>query len=563
MTLYPKPAPATITHRLEEYRNKWAEIGVSTIPLLEDSKQAFLNDWETRPSEAMWDEANGHDFQKNIAVRTGQLSTRDASLVVIDQDNPQARRTVEAKLKSLGLDCATVRTAKKGGRHAYMFVKSVPEGFCWAKLDGGVGAGELRAGSGAYVVAPCSVIGDACYVFMSGNHATLATQPVIEWRDLQWLLPQGDTQKAKIVSHQPATQLETLPVVLQYRPIQPYTIELLEWLKQATKGQSHGHYKTRSEVEAAVVTQLLLCGWELPEVHRCFTKYQPAHFQEAGKYKAQYLAHTFHNQARWLSDVSPLRPALAEEYREAAEITWPRGKTSLTNQKVVMGLIAQCWRLSAKTVYASLRTLAEHANCSHKTVSNALKRLERQGYIRRVKPADKKNRLPAIYTYLNLHAHELHINHRRKGSTGERSCKQLTVNRGESMENTSAANSAPQSAPADTRLASKLSGLWGLRGGLRRSSGMVYRHLSEEPKTPKELGLLSNRHRNTVSTCLAELSQYGLAKQNKEGLYLLGDTSQNEVAHTLGIGILTERKRRTHVQDRLNWNRWMDIKDGQ
>ena len=563
MSFYPKPAPATISHRLEEYRNKWAEIGVSTIPLLEDSKQAFLNDWETRPSSTMWDEANRHDFQKNIAVRTGQLSTRNASLVVIDCDNPQARRTVEAQLKDMGLDCATVRTAKNGGRHAYLLVKNVPEDFCWKKIDKSVGAGELRAGSGAYVVAPCSVIDDACYVFMSGNHATLAAQPVVEWRDLRWLLPQEKAKEVQTVGHLPATQLETLPVVLQYRPIQPYTIELLEWLKQAYPGQGLHHYATRSEVEAAVVTQLILCGWELPEVHQCFTKYQPAHFQETGKYKAQYLAHTFHNQARWLSDVSPLRPELAEEYKEAAQITWPKGMAAITNQKVVMGLIAQCWRLSSKTVYASLRTLAEHANCSHETAGNALKRLEKQGYIRRERPPDMKKRLPAVYTYLNLHADNLDINHRREGSTGERSCKQLTVNRGNSMETTAATRPGQQSAPADAKLASRLSGLWGLRGGLKRSSHMVYVHLSEEPKTKPELCILSGRCPDTVRACLAELMQYGLAKQNKEGNFVLGDTSQNEVAHTLGIGVLTERKRRGHRYDRLNWNKWMDIRESQ
>lgn len=557
----PKHTSEGLPFDLTEYRHGWRDIvGASTIPLLEGKKEPFQLHWETRPSEELWEDADTQHSRLNIGVRLGELQRRSASLVAIDLDSTEARNNVTDWLEGVGLKgSARVKTARRGRRHVYLLVNNVPEAFSYKHLSPSVGDGELRAGRGSYVVAPCSFVKahNNYYYFEEGNHYTLASQPVISWRDLEWLLPSQTT------GHVPDTASHRPPVSLQYRPIQPHTIALLQWLKQATRGQGIYDYKTRSEVECAVITQLLLSGFTTTAIERKLTQYQSGHYMDYPKEKRRaYLMLTLRNVVTWLSDVSPVRLEIASQYAEASNLAWTQGSAAPANQQVIKALLSQCWRMGSKTVYASCRTLAEISGCTAETVSVAIKRLEKEGYLITEEPFNRKKRLPSLLSFLSLHGHydaqKPDISHSSKGVVRNSGSKQLG---GKEVENTAAADSAPQSAPADVELSSEFAGLFGYRGGLLRSSGMVYQHLDAQPKTNKQLTILTGLHRNTIATCLAELRQYGLAEETKDAYFVKGKVSQNAIALKLGIGTISQRKRQSHTRDRYNWNKWMDIID--
>ena len=105
-------------------------------------------------------------------------------------DNPKTVRNTTAQFEGLALQPTIVKTASGTGRHAYFIVSGVPEEFTYKHLDPKLGKGELRAGRGAYVVAPYSEIEDSTYHFLYGNCEELLTQRRAQWEDLLQLLPQ-------------------------------------------------------------------------------------------------------------------------------------------------------------------------------------------------------------------------------------------------------------------------------------------------------------------------------------------------------------------------------------
>ena len=125
----------TQPHRLDHYRHRWSEVGISTIPLQRNSKRPRCSDWQFRDSLEQWDEAVSQYDRNNIGVRTGKLTTeQDKSVVVVDMDNPKTVRNITAQFVGLGLNPTTVRTASGTGRHAYFIVEGVPEEFTYKHL---------------------------------------------------------------------------------------------------------------------------------------------------------------------------------------------------------------------------------------------------------------------------------------------------------------------------------------------------------------------------------------------------------------------------------------------
>ncbi len=554
---WPPPAPDTQPHRLTQYRHRWGEVGIATFPLHQNEKKPVCDDWQTRLPADMWTEAERRpdtaNSQHNIAVRAGQLSTRpDTSLAVIDMDNATSRRNATAHLASMGIDAATVRTASGSGRHAYLLASGVPDNFTWRKINKDIGGGELRAGRGAYVVAPCSEIDSTCYIFTAGNIETLITQPVVTWQDLKWLLPDTTQRRPRTrkSTHTDATtppQVNALPVRLQRRNMPAHTLALLGWCANAKKGEGLSNYATRSEVEAAAVTQLIGCGWTLDEVRGAFEKHQPKHFTEQGSQRGRYIAHTFRRQVSWLSN-TPIRLMLADLYAEVQTIPW-EGRTGNTNRDVFLALIAHCYRFDTAAVYAAQRDLAEHAHSARQTVPNALKRLQEMGCVMFLEKADRTRRRGERWAVVGLPSTQGVgvISHKPyKGCLGSKG--------GSVREHTSA--------EADAGLAARLSGLWAVRGGLGRSCKAVCLHLSDKPQSVRDLISATGKKRKAVSRALAELSQLGIAEQAKRGGYVRGKVSLVEVAHHLGAEELTTRRRSRHTWEREAYAKLMKLSGG-
>ena len=560
----PPAAPDTQPHRVEEFHNRWEQIGVSTIPLKENSKVAWANDWPNVPSSEMWWEANQLPFRKNIGVRCGKLQGRGASLAVIDMDNKKSREAVTGWLDAQGLSPATVRTYKRGRRHAYLLV-NVPESVSQAhhsnKLPSSVGSGEFRYGSGAYVVSPCSQMDSKFYIFMVGNMETFATQPVVEWSDLQWLT----AETTNILGHQPDTPISTLPITLQRRDTPRLAMSLLPWLVSATRGQGYTtslrNYPSRSEGEAACVTDMILAGWELDDIVRWFEHNSPAKYKEQKRHRFSYLKRTHRNVIAWLCNPDhPTRPFLAEEYQQAITIEWPHSRTHHVDQAVTAGLLALCWRFGSREVHAGVRTISETAFVTPMTAGRALKRLQKQGVIERREPADYNNRVPALWSYLGLHGiwTKCYISHNASPIEKREKSRKTSV----ATESVQQAGKKHESKPADYGLASKYAGVWGLAGGLTRSSRLVYRAVAEasKPLTCTEIAEQVGRHRRTVGRGLARLLQHSLVGLVDDGRYALGNVTITELAHVLGIEELAKKRRNQHKRDRQLYEGWLAFK---
>ena len=156
----------------------YADLGIDTLPLPPGSKQAGVRAWQNRSPLELWQSA---PKDSNIAIRCGG----HANLAVIDCDDKEIRGTyknVSRYLAGLGLsegNYPTVRTASGNGKHIYLKLKETPQGN-YKHLSGNFGAGEFRYGSGAYVLAPPSIVNQQ-YELLHGDFSSL---PVINVKDL-------------------------------------------------------------------------------------------------------------------------------------------------------------------------------------------------------------------------------------------------------------------------------------------------------------------------------------------------------------------------------------------
>ncbi len=273
---------------VESWRHRWVAAGMPTIPLPEGRKSAPLcNDWPFRPSNEQW-KAVGSDFKGNTAVRMGN------GVAVADADSPRAAENLENWLNSLGIkpqSVPTVKTASGTGRHYYLHIGDLPEsaGHAYGILAPDIGAGELRYGPSAYVVAPCSKVGDRSYDFIRSYPEAIRKQKRIAWRDLKQIIRE--------------TQGRTRPFVASGKdPDIRYK------------------YCSRSEAEAPVVASLILAGWSLADIRRAFQKQKPGHYRDHDA-PDWYLDLT-HYRILGMLAVRPKRQELAiqcgawHEYRE-------------------------------------------------------------------------------------------------------------------------------------------------------------------------------------------------------------------------------------------------------
>lgn len=517
----------TQPHRLDHYRHRWSEVGISTIPLQRNSKRPRCNDWQFRDSSEQWDEAVSQYDRNNIGVRAGRLTTeQDISVVIVDQDDPKTVRNTSAYFDGLGLVPTIVKTASGAGRHAYFIVSGVPEDATYKRLDSKIGAGEVRAGRGAYVVAPCSEIEDSTYHFLKGNCETLLVQPRVQWQDLLQLLPQ-ETTRTRTLS---AGQAYTLPVTLQFGDMPDYTQNILQWLSIADKGDSYSNYHSRSEIEMSVICTLILRGWDVSKVRQSFELFKSGHYMDQGTHRGVYLANSYNKAVMFLAS-TPIRQQLAQLYQDAMNAAW-EGRSGNSDRDTLLALIAHCYRHDSLSVFASQRDLAETAAKHHVTISRALKRLQKEEAIVQLKQPDTDNRKAASYGLIGLPI--------TKGVCKVQHKSQVVVVSSKQVNSSQAANN---------NLVSKFSGIWGMTEGLGPSAKVVYHHLTDQPQSASQLAGLTGKHRSTVTRALSKLQHYGLATPTDKGV-ILGEEALTEVCLILGAEGLTNRRKAWHKRER-------------
>ena len=99
-------------------------------------------------------------------------------------------------------------------------------------LPSQIGAGDIRIHRNAYVVAPGSKLPEGEYKFIQGSIESFSAQPIIEWKDLIWLLPSYANGLVPISND----EIIQLPLRLIYRD-EPKILYYLTKLLHAKKSE--------------------------------------------------------------------------------------------------------------------------------------------------------------------------------------------------------------------------------------------------------------------------------------------------------------------------------------
>jgi len=525
-------------HGLKRWRDRWTRAGTPTIPLM--GKRAICEAWQVRSPPDQWDEVGGAAFRGNIGVVTGN------GLAAIDCDTPQTTEAVTTGLASLGLAPETlprVRTASGDGCHIYIRVRNAPEGN-YNLLDPEVGAGELRYGPSAYVVAPCSKVNGRRYRFDQRDPEAIPTLPAIQWGDLLWLITS--------TSHS-SLDLAAPPIPLLRREM-PYRARLLLiHLGNAPRGEpvtildlrgkAIRWYRSRSEAEAAAMAILILAGWNIEEIKTAFEEHNPAHFARHAK-PLWYLTETYHNVLNELAS-TPTRSEIAESYHQAQQQPWP-GQSGTSDLRVYQALLAICWQWDTWDVRASQRELAEYASVRRKTVSRALDRLQDTPLVQRAERWSW-DRLAGT-----THATAWHV------SECTRMTPVVTVLEAGTRAYSCWGREQEEGAATGSENvgAFDVNELWaGIQRG--KSAGLVYGRLRSEPCSVEKLARLTGKHRHTVTRALEVLADYGLSERVKGG-WIQGAVDLAEVARKLDTAKAAAKRRADHEREREAWQEYLE-----
>jgi hypothetical protein len=425
----------------------------------------------------------------------------------------------------MGLAPPTVQTASGTGRHYYLMIRNAPSGN-YALLSDDIGPGELRWGAGAYVVAPCSKVGDERYRFVTGAPEQVTSQKALAWGDLAWAVDQGPD----------VLEFDRVPVELPHGDIPRKANALLMILGQAEKGQELGCYPTRSEAEAAVVAMLILAGWQFDEIRQEFETRKPGHFVEHAK-PVWYLSYTYQKMLNQIAS-TPERLDLARCWRGAREAAWP-GRGGALEQKSYLALVASAWRAGAWTVRASYREISEHAGASVAGVHAAMKRLQESGQIKCVASWQWDGSTAQAMTWQLSPMHNtLTVSHNMK-TVGFRGEAALAAGGSEVVEAVGAVGAV------GGEIWSKLRS---------RSAGLVYDKLLDASQSVTGLATETGKHRNTVARALAILEEHGLAKESGGG-WVRGPADLAAVADEVGAVDAARYRRYRHERERQRFHR--------
>jgi hypothetical protein len=503
------------------WRTWYTSAGIATIPLVPYAKLPLCEAWQYVPPETQWTEV-GNDFRGNIGARCG------GGLAVIDGDSPEAAHTLQAFLSGLGVAAPEVATATPGHAQLYLPVVNVPPTFNWCKLPGAVGPGELRAGAGAYVVAPCSKVGDRRYRFVAGDLDTYRALRPVRWADLALLW--GGWQDLRIGGY-----VSVAPIRLVRRAVPARASYLLELLRGAEKGIPLAGYPTRSEAEAAAVAVLVLAGFELPDIGRIFGHHLPGHYAEyrTTRQRARYLARTYGKVLGVLA-ASPVRQGLAELYHAAASWSWS-GRGGGLDCKTYRAVVAVGWQFDTWSPNASLRVLAEHAGASVNGVKNALGRLAKSDLVRWGGQQDV-TRGTTWHIVKNAYLHSSHID-------------RADVSYLHSSHIPSASSRQQVGSPLWAEL-------WS-RDRLGASGRLVYGHLASDGggASAGELAAATGKGRVTIWRALKKLAGFELAESDggHPARWRRGARDLGDVASELGCAAAGARRRARHQDERERW----------
>jgi len=343
-------------------RELYESVGLETIPLLTNQKETDLERWQIRAPDDLWQEVAGSGRYDNIGVRAGN------GVAIIDCDDVTTATAVLKYFEGLGLGLGKyplVQSASGDGRHIYIELDNDTYG-AYMHLGDGL-SGELRFGSGAYCVAPQSAVDGTAYELIAGDWQQ---RPHVSWSDLSPLLGRAPGQ---------ATGVNRLPVPLLSRKLPNVFFIRLNWLKSAGRGASYEQYKTRSELEFALLLSLARNGHQFNEAVALFEKYQPGHYAES-RSRHKYIERSWQRAVELIAATQP-RPAIAEHYNDVQSWSWQLD----TDRRMYSAVLSLAYEAATWSPAAAQRDLNVLSGVKHRsTVRRSLERLTENGLVRRV-----------------------------------------------------------------------------------------------------------------------------------------------------------------------------------
>lgn len=433
-------------NELQQAVKEYQEMGLDPIPLRPLSKSPLRKNWPLIEPNLQW---NNAPKESNLGLRCGGAE----AFCVLDSDDKNQPTWPHLVIFLWGLgfepNSYPVIVTPHRGRHAYFAMEgTMPGNIRLFRPD--FGSGEFRFGNGAFVAAPPSFLVDGDYKLESGN---LAYRPRLRAADLLPIL--GESLEKPIEQN------------FSRRNISRDMIGLL-------KGKHIDRYKSRSEAEQAILTNLVSCGYPFDEVLSLFLKY-PA----AGKFKEmwkddprkaeKWLETSFQKALGYISThQSQVLKQLLNQLAWVKNQAWP-GRTGSSDRAVYLAHLNISLNTYKFTYSASSRELAEKSGVTRPTVEKANHRLIQQGLIE----------LTQKWAELQSAEYQLILHPLSTLSQG--------IDRVDKGCNITAHDAFRYK-------------------GLGKSAGEIYAALLEKPMTKKELALQTGRNYITVHRALLRMT---------------------------------------------------------
>ena len=479
----------------------YREHQIDVIPLYFGTKKPFSPGWQEVDIVKQWAHAPQN---ANIGLRTGGA----AQIGVIDCDDKNrigSFDNVTLILTGYGVtNYPVVRTASGSGRHIILKLSVLAPGN-FRNLRREVGAGELRYGPGAYVVAPPSVVNGQEYQMISGD---LDHIPVMHPKDLNAIAPiyQDHVQPVSPQSPQSTVQRCSLSPLAQ----------------QLLAGHIIGDYVSPSDAEQALVTSLVNSGYGFEQVLALFMT-NPCGCKFARLYARNpqqannYLRLSYDRALSWVQEhISVGRQLAMSAINWALTISWP-GRTGATDQAVYLAHANIAYR-SGKIYYsASVRELGESSGVHRETSYIATKRLISNGLIQIVQLGTGDN--ATIYTL----GHSDYLRTLPPPPPTVSVCTEF----GEDAFR------------------------W---GGLGKSAAEIWLVLQHGPMTVAELVELTGRSRATVRRALERMSDMVGIVDCLDGKWQIRSGAElARAAEILGTAGMSTRQRQQHDRERIDY----------
>lgn len=462
--------------------------------------------------------------------------------VFLDADDVETWETARRYLAGLGYmpdgDYPLVATASGTGRHVYMTLADSIGGD-WKRLRRTFGNGELRFGSGSYIVGVGSVVNGREYTMLAGDPRQL---PRMERADLRELADiDADAGPA----------------------LRPSVPGIPRGAAALLAGRHVERYQTRSEAEMALITGLVNSGHDfggvlvLFQTHPCAGKYAELRETRGDREALRWLRRSYDAAARWAeAHESEGRKVARTALAWAQSVAWP-GRTGNSDKATFRAHCAIAWRSARLTYQAGTREIAELASVAFVTAHKANHRLQDAGLVR----CEKTNvgTLATMYALGDVRSYITPSQINREGVI------QLCTRADARKDATGDTNMSED----DVIRLAKLMGHDAFRHrGLGKSAWEVWYKLMMYPSmTAAELAASTGRHVSTVKRVLSRMERivdpitgevFKLVEPGDGDTWKALDGDLDGIARAIGTAGAGDRQKAKHEREREGWKRAID-----